>query len=302
MALDPVRDDDADRAQAAARRAMRVAGIDVRPAESLADLRRVREILDDVFRPSPGESEASLDLLVALAHTGQYLVLASDLSDGDHPTLGTSLGFFCAPTRSALHSHATAVLEAGRGRQIGWALKLHQRTWALTRGLDSITWTFDPLIRRNAWFNLAKLGARPTAFAIDFYGAIADAVNAGDETDRLILSWQLRSEPVVRACDGAPLVSPVADLLADGLPRLLETGPRGVPVRADLPPGARSGLVQLPPDIESMRMADPALALRWRRELRAVLIEAADHKLEVIGIGHEGWCVLGTAALERIAR
>jgi predicted GNAT superfamily acetyltransferase len=275
---------------------MQAAGIDVRPAESLPDLRQVRRILDDVFRPAPGESEASLDLLVALAHTGQYLALAHDLRDGDQSVLATSLGFFCAPGRSLLHSHATAVLAAGRGRHVGWALKLHQRMWAMAQGLDSITWTFDPLIRRNAWFNLAKLGARPTAFEVDFYGAIDDAVNAGDETDRLVVAWQLRSESVVSACDGTALVQPVSDLLANRVPCLLETGSGGGPARADLPHGAGCALVQLPADIESMRAADPTLARRWRRELRAVLIDAGHRGLEVTGMGKEGWYVLGSTS------
>ena len=210
--------------------------------------------------------------------------------------LASSLGFFCAPDRFTLHSHATAVMAAGRGRRIGWAVKLHQRCWAMAAGLDTITWTFDPLVRRNAWFNLAKLGARPAAFEVDFYGAIADAVNAGDESDRLVLAWQLRSERVVAACDGVPFVPPVASMLESGVPRILTVAPGEVPVRAALPPGARSALVQVPPDIESMRAGDPALALRWRRELRAALTEAGDRGLEVTGMGRDGWYVAGAGA------
>jgi predicted GNAT superfamily acetyltransferase len=283
----------ADRARAVADGAARAAGIDIRPAESLADFRLVQKTLDAVFGIAPGESEASIDLLVAFAHTGQYLVLARDARAGGRPVLGTSLGFFCAPDRSTLHSHATAVLQAGRDRHVGWALKLHQRTWTMVRGLDTITWTFDPLIRRNAWFNLAKLAATPTAFEVDFYGAIMDAVNAGDESDRLFLAWQLRAERVAVACDGAPLVASVADMIADGAPRLLEIGPGERPSRSVLPRGADCGLVQVPSDIESMRTAEPALALRWRRELRSVLTEVGDRGLGVVSVGRDGWYVLG---------
>lgn len=288
-----VRDDDTDHAQVVADRATRVAGIDVRPAESLADFSRVQEILDAVFGLGPGQSEVSINLLAAFAHTGQYLVLARDLRTDGHPVLATSLGFFCAPDRRMLHSHATAVLEAGRGRHVGWALKQHQRAWAMAQGLAIITWTFDPLIRRNAWFNLAKLGALPVAFEVNFYGAMADAVNAGDESDRLLLAWQLRSKPVVAACDGARLVPSVADMLANGVPRLLETGPGGVPVRADLPQDAGSGLVQVPRDVESMRAVEPALAQRWRQDLRAVLIDGRDRGLGIVSMGRDGWYVLG---------
>ncbi len=301
MVRGAVRDDDTDYARSAADRASRAAGIDVRPAESLAELRRVEEIIDAVFGLLPGQSEASLNLLVAFAHTGQYVVLARDLRTDGHPALATSLGFFCAPDRSMLHSHATAVLEAGRGRNVGWALKQHQRTWAMARDLDIITWTFDPLVRRNAWFNLAKLGALPIAFEVDFYGAMPDAVNAGDESDRLLLAWQLRSQPVVAACDGARLVPPMADMLADGVPRLLEVGPGGVPVRNDLPPGAGSGLVQIPRDIESVRTAEPALAQRWRQELRAVLTDGRDRGLGIVSMGPDGWYVLGPKSADDVA-
>jgi hypothetical protein len=88
-------------------------------------------------------------------------------------------------------------------------------------------------------------------------------------------------------------------MLSDGVPRLLETGPGDVPVRASLPRGAKLGLVQVPSDIESMRAADPALALRWRRDLRAVLTDAGDSGLDIVGMGRDGWYVLGSAALER---
>src|SRR5260370_22294882 len=116
-----VRDDDTDHARVVTDRATRAAGIAVRPAQSLADFSRVQEILDAVFGLVPGQSEASVNLLVAFAHTGQYLVLAHDLRADRHPLLATIVGFFCAPERSMLHSHATAVLAAGRGRHVGWA-------------------------------------------------------------------------------------------------------------------------------------------------------------------------------------
>ena len=46
-----------------------------------------------------------------------------------------------------------------RGTGIGRAIKLHQREWAAANGIATIVWTFDPLVRRNAWFNIAVLGA-----------------------------------------------------------------------------------------------------------------------------------------------
>ena len=56
-------------------------------------------------------------------------------------------------------------------------------------GMAKIVWTFDPLVRRNAMFNLARLGARATRYEVDFYGPVRDAINGEDETDRLVVEW-----------------------------------------------------------------------------------------------------------------
>ncbi|STS10865.1 Uncharacterized conserved protein [Gordonia bronchialis] len=106
----------------------------------------------------------STDMLRALSHAGNYVAGAFI---GDH-LAGGSVGFFGAPVGHTLHSHITGVSKRGRGHNVGYALKMHQRTWALHRGLRTITWTFDPLVARNAYFNITKLGAHtpgPTAIS-----------------------------------------------------------------------------------------------------------------------------------------
>jgi predicted GNAT superfamily acetyltransferase len=302
MVVDAVQDEVTSGARVAAKQALALAGVEVRTARSPADMAEVRRVLDEVFQLLPGESEASVDLLVALAHTGQYVVLAHDLTVADRPVLATSLGFFCAPQERRLHSHATAVLPEARSRQVGWALKLHQRSWALDHGLGAITWTFDPLVRRNVWFNLAKLGALPIADEEDFYGAIPDAINAGDESDRFVVHWALRSSRVERACAGSAAVWSAAAVDAsdaggngdvDPVAVLLDVDAKQTPVRLAVPATARHRLVRIPADVEAMRLSDPALALRWRRELRAVLAEARAEGLDVLGIVREGNYVLG---------
>ena len=54
-----------------------------------------------------------------------------------------------------------------------------------------MTWTFDPLVARNAYFNIEKLGARPTHYMIDYYGQMSDGINAGQASDRVLLTWDL---------------------------------------------------------------------------------------------------------------
>ena len=284
----------ARQAAASASRALAAAGIEVREVSSLPDLGRLRDVFDEIWRPLPTDPLVTLDQLVAWAHTGQYVVLADDLKEPHRPVVAASVGFLAAPIGRTLHSHITGVLGQGRGRALGYAIKLHQRAWALERGLDTITWTYDPLIRRNAWFNLAKLGALPTRYLVDFYGRIGDALNGSDESDRLYVSWRLGTPSVVTACEGRSAALPVGTMLEAGVPRLLSVGPDEAPELVDVrvPPGHELGLVQVPVDIEAIRAENQVLAERWRRALREVLTGALDAGDRIAGVGRDGWYVL----------
>ena len=139
---------------------------------------------------------SSVELLRAAHHAGGYLRLA----EHGGQVVGGSFGFLARHHgEPALHSHVTGLLPGVRHTGIGRAIKLHQRAWAAANGLAWIVWTFDPLVRRNAWFNLGVLGARVEEYLVDFYGPIDDTVNAGDETDRLLVAWAVHDA----AADGA---------------------------------------------------------------------------------------------------
>ena len=58
-----------------------------------------------------------------------------------------------------LHSHMLAVRKDQRNSGLGRRLKLLQREDALSRGIELIEWTFDPLEIKNAYLNIEKLGA-----------------------------------------------------------------------------------------------------------------------------------------------
>ena len=134
--------------------------------------------------------------------------------------VGGSWGFLTWDGRTlGLHSHITGVLPAYRGGG-GYALKMAQRDWCLERAIDTVTWTFDPMIARNAAFNLRKLGAVGVAFLPDFYGPMSDAFNAGEPTDRIEVVWDLRASPRRAPPEDAEAVPIPADYLA-----LRETDP-----------------------------------------------------------------------------
>ena len=233
------------------------AGVRVRAVTDAAGARAAIELISDVW--GPDNRIASVGLLVALAHTGNHVAIAED-AEG---IAGVCAGFVHADDPTQLHSHVAATRPGTSGRGIGRALKNQQRDWALDRGISSITWTFDPLIRRNAHFNLSKLGARGVAYLPDLYGPMQDAVNLGEPSDRLDVRWSLNDPAPALTDDRAPL----------GTPRAVLTEVAGLPVTEALPARGRR-VVCVPADIESLRGVDPRRAHRWRLAVREVLTSA----------------------------
>src|SRR5262249_13597994 len=149
---------------------------------------------------------------------------------------------------------------------VGFALKLHQRAWALRRGVTVIEWTYDPLVRRNAYFNLVKLGALPAEYLPNFYGDMADTINNGDDSDRLLARWTLDAPEVAAASLGKPAFRDAQREIAAGALIALGSADDGSPVIGPLDGDVL--LVAVPPDFESLRATDPSRARRWRLALR----------------------------------
>jgi len=244
----------------------------IRELTDLAEFDAACRLFDEIWRPDPAERPANVDLLQALSKAGNYIAGAYD---GDR-LVGAAVAFFGPPADRRLHSHIAGVVPPARG--VGFALKLHQRDWALERGVTTIAWTYDPLVRRNAYFNLAKLGAAPVEYLPNFYGDMRDGINGGDESDRLLVQWDLTAPVGGRAFDTAGAVI------------ALDRSAGGAPV-----PGPADGtvvLVAVPPDVEKLRAADPAAAMRWRLAVRSVLAPLLAEGARVIGFDRDGWYVV----------
>jgi predicted GNAT superfamily acetyltransferase len=274
-------------------RAALAAGVTVRDLSSLDELTAAIGLFEEIWAPEDGNSLMNVDLLRALTKSGNYVCGAFDLGSGK--LLGACVGFFGPPAHAELHSHIAGVLPAGLGRSVGFALKLHQRAWALRRGVAVIAWTYDPLIRRNAYFNLAKLGARPVEYLPNFYGSMDDAINGGTETDRMLIRWELRSGLAVAACAARPPAVSGDEERGRGAVVALSAGPDGRPVTAPPSagqPGPRTLLVGVPADAETMRVTDPARAAQWRSALRNVLAPLLTDGARVTGFDKSGWYVV----------
>jgi predicted GNAT superfamily acetyltransferase len=95
-----------------------------------------------------------------------------------------------------LHSHMLAVRPSHRNRGLGAQLKWEQRREALSRGINRMEWTFDPLVIPNAFLNIHRLGAISRTYLVDFYGVSSSRLQGGLPTDRLLADWMLDSPRV----------------------------------------------------------------------------------------------------------
>jgi predicted GNAT superfamily acetyltransferase len=255
---------DIDEAVDSAEAAARTSGTHVRSLESLADLAAVQRLYAQIWRPDGQGAPVASELLRAMAKAGNYVGGAF----AGEELVGACLGFFGTPASEALHSHIAGVSAGARGRNVGWVLKVHQRAWALLRGVREISWTFDPLVARNAYFNIAKLAADPVEYLPNFYGPMNDGINGAEDSDRLLISWPLSSPDVAAACRGTHRAAEPTALRA-AVPALARSA-SGAPVAAT-PRTAPTLLVAVPGDIEAMRATDPRLAASWRGAVRDVL-------------------------------
>jgi predicted GNAT superfamily acetyltransferase len=255
------------------------ARVAVEAVDSVAGLHRVADLFSRVWA-APEAPPMPHDVMRSLVHAGGRVHAA--FRDGS--LVGAAVAVFGPPAGASCYSLIAAVSPDAEGGGIGLALKLAQRAWALQAGAGWMIWTFDPLLRRNATFNISRLGAVGTEYLVDFYGQVADGVN-DPETDRLAVSWDLR----------APLPSPAAPAAEKVPGTLLATGPGGEPAAGTVPQaGTGPDLLRcwIPEDMLTIRRTDPALARRWRLAVREALGGALSGGYQVTGVLRTGWYIL----------
>jgi predicted GNAT superfamily acetyltransferase len=204
-------------------------------------------IFDHTWAMDAG-TEITPNLLQAMIHSGAYL--SGAFMDGE--CVGAAFAFPATTGGVHLHSHMTAVLDKFRDKGIGHALKVDQYKWAKQNNYKEITWTFDPLVARNAKLNILKLGVDISAYYPNFYGDMPDELNAGDESDRVMASLKVVGDvPTPRTAISAPDKSAV--------------------------------LIAIPSDIVAIRGKDLVENLRWRRSVRDEFVGVLARGGKVIG-------------------
>jgi predicted GNAT superfamily acetyltransferase len=235
--------------------------VTIRDLSSIEEVQAMAALLEDIWAEP---RILTPELLRALATHGNPVIGA--FAGGE--LVGAQMAFLgLEDGRPILHSHVTGVASTAQHRGIGFQLKLAQREWALSHGIDVVTWTFDPMIARNAYFNIRKLGAFGSRFLRDFYGPMDDAFNAGERSDRLEARWELRHPRVQAALRGGGSdadVAPAVAILDDQ-----DGEPRAHPERE----GDRL-LVRVPSDYLALRQKDREAASAWRDLVADALEEA----------------------------
>jgi predicted GNAT superfamily acetyltransferase len=274
----------------------------IRILEQPEEMKEAEELQRLVW-PGSETDIVPLHVLITVAHNGGVVMGAytrdnqpSDLfskSQGarkEQALIGFVYGFpglYYTPDgpRPKHCSQQLAVHPEYRNKGLGFLLKRAQWQMVRHQGLDLITWTFDPLLSKNAHLNISRLGAVCSTYLREVYGEMRDGLNIGLPSDRFQVDWWVNSRRVNRRLSkkartrldlahflsaGAEIVNPSQDG-NKGLP---------VPTEANLPPtaidlgsSAPLLLVEIPADISAIREKDPHLALEWRLSIRKIFEE-----------------------------
>ncbi|MFK8023740.1 MAG: GNAT family N-acetyltransferase [Ilumatobacter sp.] len=238
-------------------------GVEIRTLHTADEMLGIAEVFTQVW--GSATPLVTIEVLMAVAHSGGYVSAAYETGTGQERMLGASVAILARHRdRPALHSHITGLLPGARHSGLGRAMKLHQRTWSAQQDIDWIVWTYDPLVRRNAWFNLAVLDAEVHEFLPSFYGTMSDSINAGGHSDRLLVAWAVgpdSEEPVTKAADPAGRLT-----------------------------------IPTPEDVVMLRRTDPAAVADWRTRTSEPLREALERGDHVVGFTAEGDYVIEQAS------
>jgi len=221
--------------------------IKIKNLVSITEQSEARKVFDKTWAMESG-TEITPNLLKAMVHGGSYLSGAFI----DKKCVGAAFAFPATTGGLHLHSHMTAVLDNYRDQGIGYALKINQWQWAKKNNYKEITWTFDPLVSRNAKLNLIKLGVDISGYYSNFYGDMPDALNAGDESDRVMASWKVAGD------------QPTAKNVITN-------------------PGKSDTLIKIPEDIVAVRSKNKSENLKWRHRVREEFMRAFEKGGKVVG-------------------
>ncbi len=246
----------------------------IRDIKELPELRAVEELQKQIWGCSDLEILPSL-ALIPIIEVGGVLLGAFDQND----LIGFVLGFpGVEDGRLILHSDMLAVKPEYRSHGLGYRLKLAQRDRALEKGIERITWTFDPLQSLNAHLNFARLGVISNRYKVNYYGQTSSFLHRTG-TDRLWVTWLLNSEHVRKKLEGYVATNLSKDIESAGT--VLCVNDSGEPVLKN-ETGKESVVLEIPSNINELMIKDSELAIRWREASRQAFTSILDAGYTVI--------------------
>lgn len=189
----------------------------------------------------------------------------------DGQLLGFVFGMMGSIDGRLVHwSDLLAVHPDARNKGLGRRLKLFQRQLLLPLGVETMFWTYDPLVTKNAYLNLVRLGARPTEYVVDMYGADThSAMQGGIGTDRFVVAWDLVTEGGANARASAQ----------DG-------DARNAPIAGAELPDAKVVRVEVPGNVNDLIARDLPAAARLRQTTRRLFTHYLPRGYTVTGFSH----------------
>jgi predicted GNAT superfamily acetyltransferase len=199
-------------------------------------------------------------------------------------------------------SHSLAVQPQLRNTGLGRRLKEYQRELLQPLGVESIYWTYDPLVAKNAYLNLNRLGAEVVEYVVEMYGRTGSVLHTLG-TDRLVVAWRIAGDAGAVGSGGAPVgatASTIASAAASAPVANLTTAGTPLEPTAPLPSAARVRIA-IPADLDDVLHVDPELARRWQGTVQRSFLHYLGAGYRVTGFeraGEAGRCYYHLAAPE----
>jgi chorismate synthase len=252
-------------------------GIVLRPLETMAEYDEAVALQDEIWGAGFSDRVPAAILRVVQKIGG----VSAAAFDGSGRMLGFVFGLTGVRDGQLVHwSDMLAVREEARGKRLGERLKHYQRDLVRAVGVEKMFWTFDPLVARNAHFNLNRLKAGIADYLPNFYGSNTGSILHGSlPTDRFVAEWVIAPTKTLESPgerDQRPTSVARTTIVENGRVRVVEPMPDDARVH-----------VPIPPDIETVLSSNPDAALAWRLATRQAIMHYLARGYRVVAF-HRG--------------
>lgn len=241
---------------------------EIRQLETPDSLQGIEE-LQEMIWPGSQRDIVPIHMFLAVIHNGG---LALGAFSKQH-MIGMLFGFpgiFSTNGEKKLKhcSHMLGVHPDWRNSGLGFALKVAQRQFVISQGINLITWTYDPLLSQNAFLNISKLGAVCNTYLRSAYGRMSDGLNTGLDSDRFQVDWWLNTCRVENSLLEPKKIGMGLDVLLNGKAEIIEIASQLQPPEKLPKLEQPLLLIEIPYDFISLKSRDLKLAKAWRQTSR----------------------------------